>query len=1091
MDDAEIANSAAVLFSPDGCGWKLYNGAGVRFDEGESIGWDAVRDALDKSQRSLVKIVIGTLDSGGGEDRANGVALADSLPDDLATRFPDITHLHLWHIRELTTLPRLPAGLECLDLRGCRQLEEIETLPDTLKRLDIGDCVSCEDLGDHLPGHLDEFYFNGCVRLLVKGFLRKLQRRNIPVSIIDGSGCPDVTTLGIFPHSVVMLVVTRCENLKCVEGLTEFSKLRHLNLSDCTSLATLPDLPETLEYIVLHGSENLHTFLNQHIGSYERGAEARNVLDRLLVRKKFGDELAIMGHAKVLLVGDGGVGKTTLSKRINWECLNADQRALPQNRSVKPKRNEDPTHSIRFAAVSMPFTLPKNVSTEWAERIAHSKGIDTSALNADGAGRKSVAGRIRIWDFGGQNLYHKTHRIFAREGSVFLLVWRQLPSVRRDPPEGVDRLEWEAYNERHSLDYWLAYIRSIRRICNVALVCTLGDNDNPDDMPVKPNWKQQAKRHAQVADDLPEFFVNSLAENCAEHRSYEELTAWISKVCGQVAWDNGLVVPLLYKKIEDFLLRLLEANNNARSSHKAPKHLLLPWADWCTEITRLWEETCRQRTDSPGTDIRLNHDDIETITTYFHEAGHLYLIRGVDVQTVLVDQQWATEIIYEMIRPGRNLFKLIRENGGWFYAADLEAQREWRGLDDAIQKNQLIEFMQECKLIAGIQQSSADDSFRKLFLVGEKWLLPAAGQIEKHISRRRRLFSKKQNILVEEDFVFDTITMSEFEFRELQLHLGSRFGSAGLYYRNGLLAGENDQDPKWLFSLIWKPSEDNGFEGTIDATLWVERTYRDKAVNMVERLFFSNGSPLERYRESTICVREQSREIRMDEEKFGLRGWREYDVAISSCGADMPDVKAMKDALDAAGFVVNWYQIPDCRIDEKIEVVKFMASLNHPPCIILVMSDDYLSVNDPEGRWYCAYELADAILRLEEGKRSLEQILVMYKYSSSESAPSDALRSSNVDSKIRLLLESRAAFFDGKYKTISALQKPQFEYLHDLLIHCATALNSGGLGRLLEARSSRGTYLKLPDDIGGADAWRPLVDAVEKATGKPARTIPE
>ena len=61
------------------------------------------------------KIVLGQL----GDDAKKKLLAIPALPADFATRFPNLTHLYLWNCTGFTTLPPLPAKLECLDVRGC------------------------------------------------------------------------------------------------------------------------------------------------------------------------------------------------------------------------------------------------------------------------------------------------------------------------------------------------------------------------------------------------------------------------------------------------------------------------------------------------------------------------------------------------------------------------------------------------------------------------------------------------------------------------------------------------------------------------------------------------------------------------------------------------------------------------------------------------------------------------------------------------------------------------------------------------------------------------------------------------------------
>ncbi|MCC6884329.1 MAG: hypothetical protein IT576_19375, partial [Verrucomicrobiales bacterium] len=88
--------------------------------------WDDRRDRV-------VKIVIGSL------KKEETIKMA-TLPEDLANRFENLTHLHLWGIRGLKTLPPLPTGLKCLDVRKCPDFEGVAEMPDGLETLDYGEC---------------------------------------------------------------------------------------------------------------------------------------------------------------------------------------------------------------------------------------------------------------------------------------------------------------------------------------------------------------------------------------------------------------------------------------------------------------------------------------------------------------------------------------------------------------------------------------------------------------------------------------------------------------------------------------------------------------------------------------------------------------------------------------------------------------------------------------------------------------------------------------------------------------------------------------------------------------------------------------
>lgn len=97
-------------------------------------------------------------------------------------------------------------------------------------------------------------------------------------------------------------------------------------------------------------------------------------------------------EAKLLIIGEGGVGKTTLARK------------LMNSNSPMPKE-EDTTKGIEINYLD----------------FKSSKGDDF---------------RIHIWDFGGQEIYHSTHQFFLTKRSLYILV----DDTRKD---------------EMSFDYWL------------------------------------------------------------------------------------------------------------------------------------------------------------------------------------------------------------------------------------------------------------------------------------------------------------------------------------------------------------------------------------------------------------------------------------------------------------------------------------------------------------------------------------------------------------------------------------------------------------------------------------------------------------
>ena len=129
-------------------------------------------------------------------------------------------------------------------------------------------------------------------------------------------------------------------------------------------------------------------------------------------------------EAKLVLVGEGGVGKTTLLK------------ALMDREGAAPREGEPTTHGVQ---------------------------IDIQALHLPHPDKEGVEIQLNAWDFGGQEIYHATHQFFLTNRSLFLLAW----NARHGYEQG-------------KLYYWLDAIQARAPESPVILVATHLDQRDAD-----------------------------------------------------------------------------------------------------------------------------------------------------------------------------------------------------------------------------------------------------------------------------------------------------------------------------------------------------------------------------------------------------------------------------------------------------------------------------------------------------------------------------------------------------------------------------------------------------------------------------------
>ncbi|NYZ16130.1 hypothetical protein HL658_26620 [Azospirillum sp. RWY-5-1] len=115
--------------------------------------------------------------------------------------------------------------------------------------------------------------------------------------------------------------------------------------------------------------------------------------------------VAVVPGVKLLLLGNGRVGKTQIARRLAGLGFEAVS---------------DSTHGIRIDDLALPG-LP-----------------DT---------------RLWVWDFGGQEIYHGTHALFLQSPAVLAVVWAE--AMEGEPPHDHGGLNFR----NHPLPYWLDIAR--------------------------------------------------------------------------------------------------------------------------------------------------------------------------------------------------------------------------------------------------------------------------------------------------------------------------------------------------------------------------------------------------------------------------------------------------------------------------------------------------------------------------------------------------------------------------------------------------------------------------------------------------------
>ena len=168
------------------------------------------------------------------------------------------------------------------------------------------------------------------------------------------------------------------------ESMADLNKLAEMDVSS-NLLGSVP--PSFARLPILDRIQLAGNPLNPALASaYERGLHELQVYLQSLEETAQREKLY---EAKLVLVGEGAVGKTTLLKAMTGK---------------DPRKDEPTTHGV---------------------------SIDIKALCLGHPSKDGVEIRLNSWDFGGQEVYRVTHQFFFSRRSVYLLVWEPRRGVQQ------------------------------------------------------------------------------------------------------------------------------------------------------------------------------------------------------------------------------------------------------------------------------------------------------------------------------------------------------------------------------------------------------------------------------------------------------------------------------------------------------------------------------------------------------------------------------------------------------------------------------------------------------------------------------------
>jgi internalin A len=334
-------------------------------------------------------------------------------------------------------------------------------------------------------------------------------------------------------------------------------------------------------------------------------------------------------EAKLMLVGNGRVGKTSILRRLFQDQFNP---------------NEDSTHGIQL--------YDQNLTTDFS----------------------LCPLRVQAWDFGGQEIYHATHRLFMQSRALYLALWDWTTEHK---PFAEERFAGELIRFRnYELAYWLDHARALSWQSPL--------------MVVQNKIDQHQRQWPKRLNDLQKRYsiINFHHVSAATGEGVSVLKSAILEEFRKMP-EVGMKTPAQWLRVKEKLLSLK--------------------ADFKTIDFSRYQIIC----DEEGLDIASTN----ALISFLHNTGNLFYQSHLFQNQIILDQEWALEGLYALFQRGP-FYKQLKYAGGRT-SLDVLAW-PWQKYDLNTRKV-FLSMMESCEICFKVTEDERDPEYIITeFLPGEK-----------------------------------------------------------------------------------------------------------------------------------------------------------------------------------------------------------------------------------------------------------------------------------------------------------------------------------------------------------------------------------
>jgi len=433
--------------------------------------------------------------------------------------------------------------------------------------------------------------------------------------------------------------------IKHVEPLAYMTKLTTLNLNSNPII----DCPSEIAF-----SGDIH-LIQTFFQAKERSAAKAGAppdTELLDIEVELEDSHPVL-EVKLILVGNSSAGKTSVSKLLRGLAFDAV---------------ESTTHGINVSE----WMIHAGEITDW-------RSPDMPPYRI----------KVNLWDFGGQEYYHGTHRVFLDSNAVYVLVWsndKNSNQVEMTQLYNEEGQPIEVPLEHFHYHYWLDNIR-FHAPGNVTgdkppIILLENKIDKSDGREHWYDRKILEQYNVNLTAAISAFYAQSEENNKRRYRyAFDVFREDLLRILVKKAEANSKIanLPAEWLSIRDQIRNIRSAAANVDSGNPflaaTQEHAWISLSDFTAACRKVRAE--------------LTDNEIEKLADFLHQTGVVVWMAHIDRQKIYIDPGWLTEKMYRVLN------ERVRLKNGRFGFGDILPALA----NDSEETSQMLSLMQEWRII--------------------------------------------------------------------------------------------------------------------------------------------------------------------------------------------------------------------------------------------------------------------------------------------------------------------------------------------------------------------------------------------------------